>query len=261
MNNQALETYVEQIKQTTLTQLFQDNPDRYKELSVTTDYVYFDFSRQLVMSETIKLLVNLANEQKLKEKIAAMFAGEKINKTEDRSVLHVALRSGQNKEVQAVLAKIKAFSSRDLVGATGKKLKNIVAIGIGGSYLGPDYLATALRPFSKPGVTLRFVANVDGTDFVEKTADLDPQETLVIVISKTFTTAETMQNANTAKAWMLKGLNNHPEAVKKHFIAVSTAREEVQSFGIDPENMFGFWDWVGGRFSATSAVGAVPLSL
>src|SRR3989339_536240 len=184
MNNQALETYVEQIKQTTLTQLFQDNPDRYKELSVTTDYVYFDFSRQLVMSETIKLLVNLANEQKLKEKIAAMFAGEKINKTEDRSVLHVALRSGQNKEVQAVLAKIKTFS-----------------------------------------------------------------------------TAETMQNANTAKAWMLKGLNNHPEAVKKHFIAVSTAREEVQSFGIDPENMFGFWDWVGGRFSATSAVGAVPLSL
>src|SRR3989339_1036330 len=121
MNNQALETYVEQIKQTTLTQLFQDNPDRYKELSVTTDYVYFDFSRQLVMSETIKLLVNLANEQKLKEKIAAMFAGEKINKTEDRSVLHVALRSGQHKEVQAVLAKIKAFSSRDLVSVTGKK--------------------------------------------------------------------------------------------------------------------------------------------
>ena len=261
MNNQALKKHVEQIKTITLTQLFQDSPNRYKELSVTTDQVYFDFSRQLVTPETIKLLIQLANEQKLKEKIANMFAGEKINKTENRSVLHVALRSGQNKEVQAVLARIEAFSKKDLIGATGKKLKNIVAIGIGGSYLGPDYLATALRPFSKRGVTLRFVANVDGTDFVEKTADLDPQETLVIVISKTFTTAETMQNANTAKAWMIKGLNNHPEAVKKHFIAVSTAREEVQSFGIDPENMFGFWDWVGGRFSATSAVGAVPLSL
>jgi len=261
MTQKDLEKHSKQLKKLHLNQLFKDNPNRDKDFSAKTEHVYFDFSRQRVTQETIKLLVDLANEQSLKEKIEAMFAGEKINKTENRSVLHVALRSGQNPDVQAVLAKIEAFSKKDLVGVTGKKLKNIVSIGIGGSYLGPEYLAVALRPYAQKDKNLVFVANVDGTDFAKKTADLNPEETLVIVVSKTFTTAETMQNARTARQWLLDGLNNNPETVKKHMIAVSTAKDEVEKFGIDPANMFGFWDWVGGRFSATSAVGAVPLSL
>ncbi len=243
-------------------------PDRakdFKEFTVKTKHVYFDYSRQLVISDTIKSLIDLANEQGLRQKIEAMFKGEKINKTENRAVLHVALRSGSNPDVQAVLGKIESFSKEVLSGkrrgVTGKKLKNIISLGIGGSYLGPEYLAVALKPYVQKDMNLVFVANVDGTDFAEKTADLDSEETLIVIVSKTFTTAETMQNAQTAKEWMLKGLKNHPDAIKKHFIAVSTAKDKVKAFGIDPANMFGFWDWVGGRFSATSAVGAVPLSL
>jgi glucose-6-phosphate isomerase len=243
-------------------------PDRAKDFegfTVKAEPIYFDYSRQLVTSEIMQSLFELAKERNLKDRIEAMFKGGKINKTEGRSVLHVALRSGKKPEVQAVLAKIKAFSGEILsgkrTGVTGKKIKNIVSIGIGGSYLGPEYLAVALRPYAQKNMNLIFVANVDGTDFAEKTSSLDPEETLVIIVSKTFTTAETMLNAQTAKAWILNGLKNDPEAVKKHFIAVSTAKDKVEAFGIDPENMFGFWDWVGGRFSATSAVGAVPLSL
>ncbi|MEA3493414.1 MAG: glucose-6-phosphate isomerase [Candidatus Margulisiibacteriota bacterium] len=243
-----------------------DRPKGFDEaFTVKTEHAYFDFSRQLVTSDVMQSLFELAKERNLKDKIEAMFKGDKINKTENRSVLHVALRSGENPEVEAVLAKIKSFSEEVLsgkrTGATGKKLKNIVSIGIGGSYLGPEYFAVALRPYAQKDMNLIFVANVDGTDFAEKTAGLDPAETLIIIVSKTFTTAETMLNADTAKKWILDGLENHPEAIKKHFAAVSTAKDKVKAFGIDAENMFGFWDWVGGRFSATSAVGAVPLSL
>ncbi len=245
-------------------------------MAVRTEHVYYDYSRQRVTPETMGLLDKLAHEIGLEWKIARMFKGERINETEGRAVLHVALRNmggdpilvdGKDvmPEVGRVLDQTREFSDAVLLGkhtgATGKRIKNIVAIGIGGSYLGPEYIATALRPYAKEGMNLRFVANVDGTDFIEKTADLDPEETMVVIVSKTFTTAETMQNARTAKRWILQGLEDHPDAISKHFIAVSTAEDKVTEFGIDPANMFGFWDWVGGRYSATSAVGAVPLSL
>jgi glucose-6-phosphate isomerase len=265
MLNEKIKNHSEKIKKLHLNDLFKENPARHAQFSVITENIYYDFSRQRVTQETLKLLLELANERGLKAKIEAMFAGEKINKTENRSVLHVALRSGKNPDVLAVLSKIEKFSTAVFsgihLGVTNKKLKNIVAIGIGGSYLGPEYLAVALRPYAQKDMRLVFVANVDGTDFVEKTQGLDPEETLVVVISKTFTTAETMQNARTARQWLNEGLNNHKDSIKKHMIAVSTAKEEVEKFGIDSANMFGFWDWVGGRFSATSAVGAVPLSL
>ena len=209
-----------------------------------------------------------------------MFSGKKINVTENRAVLHIALRNLSNKpifvdgkdvmpEINAVLNKIKKFTdeihSGTRLSINGKRFTNILAIGIGGSYLGPEYLAEACKPYAKPGMNLVFLANVDGTDFARKTQGLKADETLVIVISKTFTTAETMKNAETVKKWMLKELAPSGveglEVIKKHFIAVSTAKEKVGAFGIDTNNMFGFWDWVGGRFSATSAVGAVPLSL
>lgn len=216
---------------------------------VKTEHIYFDYSRQLVDETVIGLLLRLAEARGLRAKIKDMFSGKKINVTEDRSVLHVALRDPENhSEVNEVLAKVKKFSLRN-------KFNNIIAIGIGGSYLGPEYLAESCAPFALKGKKLVFVANVDGTDFARKTADLDPTDTLVIVISKTFTTAETMKNAEAAKKWI------SPEAVRKHFVAVSTAKDKVEAFGINPDNMFGFWDWVGGRYSATSAVGAVPLSL
>jgi glucose-6-phosphate isomerase len=218
---------------------------------VKTEHLYYDYSRQLVDETAITLLLRLAEATGLRGMIKAMFNGEKINVTENRAVLHVALRNPDKyPEVKEVLAKIKAFAAQN-------KFNNIVAIGIGGSYLGPEYLAEACAPYALPGKKLVFVANVDGTDFARKTAGLDPKDTLVIVISKTFTTAETMKNAEAAKAW----IGNSPEVIKRHFIAVSTAADKVKAFGIDPANMFGFWDWVGGRYSATSAVGAVPLSL
>jgi glucose-6-phosphate isomerase len=223
--------------------------------AVKTEHIYFDYSRQLVDEKIVALLLRLAENRRLRAKIKAMFNGEKINVTEGRSVLHVALRASNNRpEVKEVLEKVKKFSAQN-------KFNNIVAIGIGGSYLGPEYLAEACAPYALKGKKLVFVANVDGTDFARKTAGLDPQDTLVIVISKTFTTAETMKNAETAKQWLQSALGSSPDIIKKHFVAVSTAKEKVEAFGIDPENMFGFWDWVGGRYSATSAVGAVPLSL
>ncbi|MCU0641490.1 MAG: glucose-6-phosphate isomerase [Candidatus Margulisbacteria bacterium] len=222
---------------------------------VKTPHLYYDFSRQLVDETAVTLLLRLAEASGLRNKIKAMFNGEKINATEARAVLHVALRDPDRyPEVKEVLAKVKAFAAQN-------KFNNIVAIGIGGSYLGPEYLAEACAPFALPGKKLVFVANVDGTDFARKTAGLDPKETLVIVISKTFTTAETMKNAETAKAWLQERLGSDPAVVKEHMIAVSTAEAKVKAFGIDPANMFGFWDWVGGRYSATSAVGAVPLAL
>ena len=262
-----LATHAKKMRRMHLGQMFEGNPNRTRELSVRTPHLTYDFSRQRVTAETIRLLGQLAKERKLAEQIQGMFKGNRINRTENRSVLHVALRdlSGMMQEVYEVLSQIDKFSDSVLsgkhLGATGKKIKNIVSIGIGGSYLGPEYLAVALRPYAKEGMNLVFVANVDGTDFAEKTAGLDQEETMVVVVSKTFTTAETMKNAETAKKWVLEDLKDHPDAVKKHFVAVSTAKEKVEAFGIDPANMFGFWDWVGGRYSATSAVGGVPLSL
>lgn len=271
-----LKSHSQELKQKSLRQLFQDDPNRTGKFTVKTEHVYFDYTRQLISPETIRSLNDLASERGLRQKIEDMFKGEKINKTEDRAVLHTALRDLSKKqievdgkdvmvEVKEVLDQIERFSKEVLSGKrkgiTGKKIKNIVAVGIGGSYLGPEYLAVALKPYAKKGMNLVFVANVDGTDFAEKTAELNPEKTMVVIISKTFTTAETMQNARTAKRWMQERLGNSPEVIKKHFIAVSTAKEKVEEFGIDPENMFEFWDWVGGRFSATSAVGALPLSL
>jgi glucose-6-phosphate isomerase len=255
---------------------FASDPDRAKSLSISTEHVVYNFSRHLVNKKIILSLIDLANGSKLKDKINTMFSGKKINITENRAVLHIALRNISNKpimvdgkdvmpEVNAVLSKIESFSQEVLsgkrTGVTGKRFRNILAIGIGGSYLGPEYLAESCKPYAKPGMNLVFIANVDGTDFSRKTVNLDAEETLVIIISKTFTTAETMKNAETVKKWMLGHLGNSPDVIRKHFVAVSTAKEKVEAFGIDPVNMFGFWDWVGGRFSATSAVGAVPLSL
>jgi len=255
---------------------FDDDKERAASLSVATDRMIYDFSRQLINDGVLNALMELAEDSKLKDKIKSMFSGKKINVTENRAVLHTALRNLSDRpvivdgkdvmpDVNAVLAKIKKFSdevsSGVRRGATGKEFKNILAIGIGGSYLGPEYLAEACKPYAKPGMNLIFVANVDGTDFVRKTRGIYADETLVIVISKTFTTAETMKNAETAKQWVIKNVGSSPEVIRKHFIAVSTAKEKVEAFGIDPDNMFGFWDWVGGRFSATSAVGAAPLSL
>ena len=256
---------------------FSSNQNRSHCLSLSIDNkIFFDFSRQLVNTEIMKGLYALAKAGNIKEKIQEMFSGQKINSTENRAVLHVALRNFSNipikvdeidvmPQVKSVLAKIKKFSlkihKKQLTGTTGDPLKNIVAIGIGGSYLGPEFIAEANRVYAKPGMKLRFIANVDGTDFSQKIEDLNPEETLFIVISKTFTTAETMMNARTCRSWMLQRLNHHPDTVKKHFVAVSTNLEAVKRFGIDPNHVFEFWDWVGGRFSVCSAVGGVPLSL
>ena len=274
---ERLDNEAKKAKKINLRQEFALDPHRFQSLSITFDKdIIFDFSRQLVTKEIIKQLYALAEAQKVREKIQDMFQGKKINITENRAVLHTALRNLSGKavevdgknimpEVKAVLSQIKDFSEKihqkKCLGVTGKPFKNIVAIGIGGSYLGPEFVAEANRVYAKPGMKLRFLANVDGTDFAQKTEDLNPEETLMVVISKTFTTAETMMNAKTCKQWMLSSLNNHPETVKKHFVAISTNIKAVTEFGIDPTNIFSFWDWVGGRFSVCSAVGGVPLSL
>jgi len=259
-----------------LRKAFAQDPTRATQMSVRTEHIYYDYSRQLVTPTTMQLLFGLAQRAGLGLKINAMFSGVKINTTEQRAVLHTALRQQTDEsvvvdgvnvipEVKAVLAKIKAFSEKVLSGewkgVTGKPIKNIVAIGIGGSYLGPEYLAEACKAYAKPGMNLRFVANVDSADFANKIQDLNPEETMCVIVSKTFTTAETMKNAETARDWMMSKLGDKPEVISKHFVAVSTATEKVNAFGIDPANMFGFWDWGGGRYSATSAVGGVPLSL
>ena len=266
----ALEAQAATLRSVHLRQLFADDPGRGERLACDAVGLYLDYSKNRVTDETIKLLVQLAEQSQLRERIDAMFRGDKINVTEKRAVLHVALRAprgatimvdGENvvPEVHAVLDKMTAFATRVRSGAwlghTGKRVRNVVNIGIGGSDLGPVMAYEALKFYSDRGLTFRFVSNVDGTDFAEAVHDLDPAETLFIVSSKTFTTLETITNAQSARDWLLKGLGGDKQAVAKHFVAVSTNAAEVSKFGIDTANMFGFWDWVGGRYSMDSAIG------
>ena len=266
----ALAAHYKELKQSHLRSLFAGDPKRGLRLSVEAAGLFLDYSKNRVTDQTVKLLVQLARESHLSERIAAMFGGEKINVTENRAVLHVALRApkgativvdGRNvvPGVHAVLAKMAHFSDRvrsgNWKGHTGKRIKNIINIGIGGSDLGPVMAYEALKHYSDRSLTFRFVSNVDGTDFLEAIRDLDPLETLFIVSSKTFTTLETMTNAQSARDWLLHGLGRDRKAVARHFVAVSTNAEKVSAFGIDPANMFGFWDWIGGRYSMDSAIG------
>jgi glucose-6-phosphate isomerase len=265
----ALVEHYEKIRGVHLRSLFADDAHRGERMAVEGASVYLDYSKNRVTDETIRLLVNLAEECGLRQQIEAMFRGQKINATENRAVLHIALRAPKSEtilvdgvnvvpEVHAVLDKMASFAERvrsgQWLGYTGRPIRNIVNIGIGGSDLGPVMAYEALKHYSKREMTFRFVSNVDGTDFEESTCDLSPEETLFIVSSKTFTTIETMTNAHTARAWLLKRLGRQ-EAVGRHFVAVSTNAEEVAKFGIDTANMFGFWDWVGGRYSMDSAIG------
>ena len=253
-----------------LRKLFADDPGRGERMTTEAAGVYLDYSKNRINDKTLKLLIELAEQSGLRARIDAMFRGEKINATENRAVLHVALRApkcasiivdGKNvvPEVHAVLDRMAAFAKRirsgQWKGHSGKLIRNIVNIGIGGSDLGPVMAYEALKYYSDRAVTFRFVSNVDGTDFVEATRDLDPAETLFIVSSKTFTTLETMTNAQSARQWSLRGLGGDAKAVAKHFVAVSTNAEKVTEFGIDTANMFEFWDWVGGRYSMDSAIG------
>jgi glucose-6-phosphate isomerase len=266
----ALGAHHQNIRDVHLRSLFGDDPSRGERMTAEAVGVYLDYSKNRVTNETIKLLVQLADESNLRARIDAMFRGEKINLTEDRAVLHVALRApegvtivvdGENvvPQVHAVLNKMADFSHRVRTGAwkghTGKRIRNVVNIGIGGSDLGPVMAYEALKHYSDRSMTFRFVSNIDGTDFVEATHDLDPAETLFVVSSKTFTTLETMTNAQTAREWALRSLGGDGKAVAKHFVAVSTNAAKVSEFGIDTANMFGFWDWVGGRYSMDSAIG------
>jgi glucose-6-phosphate isomerase len=266
---QALAAHYAQIGRAHLRQLFADDPGRGERFAAEGAGLYLDYSKHRVTGETLKLLLQLAGECDLRGHIDAMFQGEKINVTEQRAVLHVALRAprgtaivvdGENvvPQVQAVLDRMADFSNRvrggTWTGHTGQRIRNVVNIGIGGSDLGPVMAYEALRYYSARDMTFRFVSNVDGTDFAEAIHDLDPAETLFIVSSKTFTTIETMTNARTARDWSLRALGDE-RAVAKHFVAVSTNGAEVARFGIDTANMFGFWDWVGGRYSMDSAIG------
>ena len=267
---QALAAHAATVKPLHLRQLFADDPKRGERLTLEAAGIHLDYSKHRITDETLALLVRLAEESGLRARIDAMFRGEKINVSEERAVLHVALRAprgasivvdGENvvPEVHAVLDKMTAFANRVRSGAwqghTGKRIRNVVNIGIGGSDLGPVMAYEALKHYSARDMTFRFVSNIDGTDFAEAVLDLDPAETLFIVSSKTFTTLETMTNAHTARAWALAGLGGDEQAIAKHFVAVSTNAAEVAKFGIDTANMFGFWDWVGGRYSMDSAIG------
>lgn len=266
----ALEAHSKTIQSLHLRTLFADDPKRGERMTAEAAGIYLDYSKNRITDETLKLLVQLAEESGLRERIDAMFRGEKINITENRAVLHVALRAprgasipvdGNNviPQVHAVLDKMSDFTNRVRQGTwkghTGKPIRNIVNIGIGGSDLGPVMAYEALKYYSDRRMTFRLVSNIDGTDFAEAVQDLNPEETLCIVSSKTFTTLETMTNARTARAWLLKGLGGNEKSVAKHFVAVSTNEAEVAKFGIDTANMFGFWDWVGGRYSMDSAIG------
>jgi glucose-6-phosphate isomerase len=266
----ALESHYQKVRQSHLRQLFADDPKRGERLTTEAVGLYLDYSKNRVTDETLKLLLQLAEESGLRARIDAMFRGEKINITENRAVLHVALRAprdasivvdGENvvPQVHAVLDKMADFSNRVRSGAwkghTGKRIRNVINIGIGGSDLGPVMAYEALKYYSERAMSFRFVSNVDGTDFAEAVHDLDPSETLFIISSKTFTTLETMTNAHTARDWSLKGLGGDVKAVAKHFVAVSTNAVKVSEFGIDTANMFEFWDWVGGRYSMDSAIG------
>ena len=267
---QALEQHAEQLRATHLRDLFADDPERGTRMTAEAEGLFLDYSKNRVTDETLRLLVELAEESGLRGRIDAMFSGEHINITEDRAVLHVALRApadatihvdGENvvPAVHAVLDRMARFSdairSGEWTGHTGRRIRTVVNIGIGGSDLGPVMAYEALRHYSARELAFRFVSNVDGTDFAEATRDLDPEETLFIVASKTFTTLETMTNAQTAREWALAGLGGDEAAIARHFAAVSTNAEKVADFGIDTDNMFGFWDWVGGRYSMDSAVG------
>ena len=265
----ALERHHAEIRDLHLRDLFAEDPARGERLAAEGAGIYLDYSKNHVTDETLRLLLQLADESGLPERTEAMFRGERINTTENRSVLHVALRMPKSsslvvdgrdvvRDVHEVLERMAAFSesirSGDWKGHTGKPIRNVVNVGIGGSDLGPVMAYEALRHYSRRDLTFRFVSNVDSTDFVEATRDLEPDETLFVISSKTFTTLETMTNARSARAWALDKLGDE-SAVAKHFVAVSTNAEEVTKFGIDPENMFGFWDWVGGRYSMDSAIG------
>jgi glucose-6-phosphate isomerase len=265
----ALGAHHEKIQNTPLRSLFSDDPQRASRFTIDAAGLFLDYSKNRITEETRKLLLQLAEESGLRERRDAMFRGEKINITENRAVLHVALRAPKGEKivvdgedvvpaVHEVLDKMSAFSNRvrsgDWKGHTGKRIKNIINIGIGGSDLGPVMAYEALKYYSDRKLVFRFVSNVDGTDFAEAVIDLDPSETLFIISSKTFTTLETMTNAHTARDWALAGLKDE-SAVAKHFVAVSTNAKEVTKFGIDTANMFGFWDWVGGRYSMDSAIG------
>src|SRR6202167_36588 len=266
----ALGTHYKKIAKLHLRKLFVDDPKRGERLTLEAAGIFLDYSKQRINDQTIKLLLQLADESRLRERIDAMFSGEKINITEKRAVLHVALRApkgssilvdGENvvPGVHAVLGKMAGFCDRVRSGAwkghTGKRIRNVINIGIGGSDLGPVMAYEALKHSSERALTFRFVSNVDGTDFAEAVQGVDPAETLWIVSSKTFTTLETMTNAQTARAWSLAGLGGDEKSVAKHFAAVSTNAAEVTKFGIDTANMFEFWDWVGGRYSMDSAIG------
>jgi len=266
----ALEAHHEQVQRLHLRQLFVDDQGRGERMTAEVEGIFIDYSKNRITDETKKLLLQLAEECGLRARIDAMFRGETINITEGRTVLHVALRApkgasiivdGENvvPHVHAVLDKMTEFSNRVRSGAwrghTGKRIRNVINIGIGGSDLGPVMAYEALKYYSDRSLTFRFVSNVDGTDLVEATRDLDPAETLFVVSSKTFTTLETMTNAQSTREWLLRGLGGDVKAVAKHFVAVSTNGAKVSEFGIDTANMFGFWDWVGGRYSMDSAIG------
>src|ERR1700720_2079262 len=266
----ALAEHSKGIRKLHLRELFANGSTRGEKLIAEGAGLFLDYSKNRVAETTLKLLQQLADECDLRGRIDAMFCGEKINTTEKRAGLHVALRAPKNATIlldgknvvpaaHDVLDKMATFSNRirsgEWVGHTGKRIRNIINIGIGGSDLGPVMAYEALRHYTHRSLTFRFVSNIDGTDFVEATRDLDPAETLFIVSSKTFTTLETMTNAETAREWLLRGLGGEKAAVAKHFVAVSTNAEKVSAFGIDTANMFGFWDWVGGRYSMDSAIG------
>jgi len=266
----ALAAHLEAMRALTLRTLFAQDPRRGERLTLEAAGIYLDYSKNRITDETVKLLIRLAEESGLGARIDAMFRGEKINVTENRAVLHVALRAPRGTsirvdgedvvpQVHAVLDRMADFCDRVRRGAwkghTGKRMRNIVNIGIGGSDLGPVMAYEALKYYSDRQLTFRFVSNIDGTDFAEAVRDLDPAETLFIVSSKTFTTLETMTNAHSARAWSVSGLGGDAKSVARHFVAVSTNAAEVAKFGIDTANMFGFWDWVGGRYSMDSAIG------
>jgi glucose-6-phosphate isomerase len=266
----ALQTHYEKIRGLHLRNLFADDAGRGERLTAEAAGIFLDYSKNRITDETVQLLLRLAAESGLRQRIDAMFRGDKINVTEKRAVLHVALRAPKDAiilvdgvnvvpEVHAVLDKMSVFSNRvrsgEWKGATGKRIRNVVNIGIGGSDLGPVMAYEALKHYSDRGLAFRFVSNVDGTDFAEAVQDLDAQETLFIISSKTFTTLETMTNAHSARDWSLAGLGGDRKAIARHFVAVSTNAPAVAEFGIDTANMFGFWDWVGGRYSMESAIG------
>src|SRR5262245_40355667 len=265
-----LSAHYQKIRDLHLRELFAEDPARGERMTAEAVGLFLDYSKNRITNEILNLLVQLADESGLRERIDAMFRGEKINVTENRAVLHIALRApkdesiivdGENvvPQVHAVLDKMADFSNRVRSGAwrgyTGKRIRNVINVGIGGSDLGPVMAYEALKHYSQRAMTFRFVSNIDGTDFAEAVWDLDPAETLFIISSKTFTTLETMTNAHSARSWLLGGMKGDERAIARHFVAVSTNAQEVARFGIDTANMFGFWDWVGGRYSMDSAIG------